>query len=291
MSVSPSAVGEPHAALREQSGVRTQSWRRVRASGLEVGTRVPRVRWTLAWPAFAVAAIGGIGLTQLGARQLAFTPCSSVRQCEIVVTRAQTQWERCFLFCGAERQRLQEARTSLVRSMEKEAELRHYQARNRVEQQQAKERKAQRIELERRDREERGRVSQLEHERKLELLAIVQANEDRYRLKQGVRTQQYLRALGVAGREARLRRCHRQRAECDNLVLQLVVASEGPEERRSISVLHEYLLGGPVELTVSNSPEEKKSSPTNLLKTDPHLNSVTPQVQGGGQELATSSGA
>lgn len=227
---------------------RTHRWRRTRtSSSVDSAPSQPVFRRSRA----VVTALGvvALALVSAGAKQAGGRvpqgPCTTVRECEAVATATEAALTECWWLCGEETSNHHEARVALVRERERRAERAHYEARNRADREESRERE---LRLQR-DKASKARdaaqLAEREHAQRMELEALREDRADRRRQELHRREIRYLRALGPEGRQVRLRRCHRYEIHCGQLVLRLVEATRDPSEKTSLALLNERLLGGP----------------------------------------------
>jgi hypothetical protein len=185
------------------------------------------VRWAGADGAFAERLSGG---------------CEELGACQQLEAEALRRLQSCWLGCGSELGEHRMARSLRYRAEERSAVREHYRERD------AAERDEQRVERERRlaDRErqlaEQAAQQEREQRERLELERLRQDRIDRRIQEERQRRVAYLALLTPPVRAQRLERCHADKAGCEPLLLDLIEAAAGAEEKRQLAQLNERLL-------------------------------------------------
>jgi hypothetical protein len=246
-----------------------QRWRR-RADGVR-STPVLTLR-RRPWRALAVAAgLLSFAGVALGAAHWAdaddsfaerlSSGCEEVGACQLLEAEAYHRLQSCWLGCGSELSEHRLARSLRYRAEERSAVREHYRERD------AAERDEQRAEREHRlaerQREQAAHEAQVEREQR-ERLALERLRQDRIDRRIAEERQRrvaYLALLAPRARAQRLEHCYADKAGCEALLLDLVEAAAGTEEKRQLAELNERLLHpGP---SASKSPAKPASPAPN----------------------------
>jgi hypothetical protein len=187
--------------------------------------------------------------------------CEEIEPCRQLEAEAAQRLQVCWLGCGSEAAEHRMARSLRFRAEERSAVRAHYRQRDAAERSEQQSERERRLADWQREQAAHGADAEREQRERLDLERLRQERIDRRIQEERQRRIAYLVLLAPEARLQRLERCHAEKAGCDALVLDLVEAAQGADEKRKLAEQNEQLLRGGVPVPRSAAPKLTPPAP------------------------------